>query len=303
MEERYYSFNRYLRERFGCRVHKIGMDAGLPCPNKEKNGGCVFCLNEAFCPPSRKPLPVHEQIKQGIESGKNRFHAERFMAYFQARTNTAAPPAVLKEIYDVIRAFPEIVALAIGTRPDCVDEQRLDLIASYAKKYEVWMEYGLQSIHDKTLKTINRNHTGEDFIHAYRMTKERGLKVCVHLIIGLPGETEEDILETAGEMGRLAVDGVKIHPLHVVKGTLLAEQYRTGDYTPWEMERYARTCVKFLELLSPTTVIQRLTADCPPEYLIAPGWITDKTGVVATIASLMEDAGTVQGRKAVEGGR
>jgi radical SAM protein (TIGR01212 family) len=302
-KERYYKFSEYLKERFGCRVHKVSLDAGFSCPNKDGRlgeGGCIYCDNRAFSHNSRisTPPPVEEQIKNGIEFGKRRYNAKKFMVYFQAYTNTYASPDVLKEKYDVVRKFDDIVGLAIGTRPDCVNEEILNLIEGYTSDYEVWIEYGLQSIHGKTLKLINRNHTYKDFLKAIEMTKNRNIKICAHIIIGLPGETEEEILQTAKALAQLKVDGVKIHPLHIVKGTKLEELYREGKYKPLEMEDYVELAVKFLQLLPEDMVIQRIAADCPRELLVAPEWLNNKQLVLNMIEKLLEEKDTHQGKLA-----
>jgi len=299
--ERYYKFSKYLKERFGERVHKISVDAGFKCPNLDgtlSNKGCIYCNNYAFSPALRvKNLSLEEQIEKGIEYGKKRFKAKKFIVYFQPFTNTYAPLKILKERYDVVRKFSEVVGIAIGTRPDCIDEEKLSLIESYTEDYEVWIEYGLQSIHDKTLKIINRNHTYSDFLKAVEITKGRGIKICAHVIIGLPGETRKDMIETAKECGRLKIDGIKIHPLHVVKATQLEKMYKDGKYTPMDIEFYVDTVVEFLQYLSPDTVIQRITADCPSEYLVAPFWIDLKDKVIKMIEDRLEKEDIFQGKK------
>jgi len=164
----YYKFSDYLKKRFGCRVHKITVDAGFSCPNIDgtlSNNGCIFCDNYSFSPPVRtKNIPLTKQIEEGIEYGKRRYKAEKFIVYFQPYSDTYAPVDILKERYDIVKNFPDIVGISIGTRPDCIDEEKLSLIQGYTERYEVWIEYGLQSIHDRTLKLINRNHTYRDYL-------------------------------------------------------------------------------------------------------------------------------------------
>ena len=291
----YYKFSDYLKERFGCRVHKVSIDAGFSCPNKDgklSKDGCIYCDNRAFSPPVRNTnskkgykkisngARIETQIETGIKMGRERYGAEKFIVYFQAYTNTYAPLGILKERYDVVRKFKDIVGISIGTRPDCVDEEILDLIESYSKDYEVWIEYGLQSIHDKTLKLINRHHTYEDFLKAVKLTRKRNIKICTHIIIGLPNETKEEMLETAKALAKLKIDGVKIHPLHVVKGTKLEELFKKGKYKPLELDEYVNIVTEFLQYLPSDTVIQRITADCPKEFLVAPLWILDKNAVL-----------------------
>ena len=283
----YYKFSQYLREHFGARVYKVGVDAGFSCPNRDgriSKDGCIYCDNRAFSYNTRiGAKPVTEQIERGMKFGRERYGAEKFIVYFQAYTNTYAPVAVLKETYDTIKQFQNIVGIAIGTRPDFVNEEILDLIQSYAGDYEVWLEYGLQSVHQKTLEVINRNHTYEDFLKAYELTKKRNIKICAHLIIGLPEEGKSEIVETAKEMGRLKLDGIKIHPLHIIKGTKLEELFERGLYRPLELEDYVDILKEFLNYLWPGTIIQRITADCSREFLVAPEWILDKNRLLNLI--------------------
>lgn len=302
---RYRSFSSYLRERFGERVQKVSIDAGFTCPNRDGTkalGGCTFCNNQGFSPPTRvEPREIAAQIRQGIEFVRRRAKARKFLAYYQAFTNTYAPVEVLKERYDAIRSFPEVVGLVIGTRPDCVPEETLDLIAGYARDYHVWVEYGLQSARDETLALINRAHTAADFEDAVERTRRRSrrdldLHICAHVILGLPGETREDMLHTARFVARLPLDGIKIHLLHVLRGTPLEAQYRKGSLRTLGMDEYANLVCDFLELLPPQMVIQRLTGEAPPEYLVAPRWCLDKHKVLAAIHSALETRATHQGR-------
>lgn len=299
--ERYCRFSTYLRKRFGCRVHRVSVDAGFSCPNRDgtlSTGGCVFCENRAFSATRRSPgTPLREQVVLGMERARARFAAEKFLVYFQANTNTYGPAGVLKERYDVIREFPDVVGLCVGTRPDCVDEGKLALLESYSNGYEVWVEYGLQSVHERTLRFINRNHTYRDFLTAFARTRKRNVRIGVHVIIGLPGETEKDILETAREMGRLAPDGIKIHPFHIVKGTKTERLLEEGAIRPMEEPWYADICTRFLEYLDRKTVVQRLSADCHPDFLVAPQWLSEKSRVLREIDAAMEQMDRAQGRK------
>ncbi|MCK4905382.1 TIGR01212 family radical SAM protein [bacterium] len=332
----YYKFSEYLKERFGCRVYKVSIDAGFSCPNKDgklSKDGCVYCDNKAFSLNSRTPSkPIETQIENGIAFSRQRYGAKKFIVYFQAYTNTYLPqtdmptkglmaglpaqgfvtglPAsalvagatldILKERYDVVRKFKDVVGISIGTRPDCVNEEILDLINSYSKDYEVWLEYGLQSIHDKTLKLINRRHTYEDFFKAVDMTRKRNIKICAHIIIGLPNETKEEMMETAKALAKLKIDGVKIHPLHIVKGTKLEEIFKKGKYKPLELDEYVNIVTEFLQYLPPTTVIQRITADCPKEFLVAPEWILNKQLVLNMIDKRIEEKNTYQSKHFVD---
>ena len=274
----YYKFSTYLKERFGTRVHKVSVDAGFSCPNRDgtiSKDGCIYCDNRAFSFHNRsdKTLSLAGQIREGITSAKKRFKAKKFIIYFQAHTNTYAPLELLKKTYDTIKSFDDVVGLSIATRPDCVNKEILELVASYADSYEVWIEYGLQSIHNKTLDFINRGHKYEDFLKAVEQARNYNIKICAHVIIGLPGETKDMMMATAKELARLKIDGVKIHPLHIVKGTKLQELYNKGEYKPLELDEYLDILSNFLSYLWQKTVVQRINASCPKDLLIAPSWI------------------------------
>lgn len=287
----YYKFSRYLKERFGCSVYKITVDAGFNCPNIDgilSRDGCIFCDNYAFSPPVReKGISVEQQIEEGIVFGKQRYKATKFIVYFQPYSNTYASLKILKARYDIVKKFPDVVGISIGTRPDCIDREKISLIETYTKDYEVWLEYGLQSVHNRTLKLINRNHTYQDFLEALNITTNKNIKICVHIILGLPEETREDIIKTAKECSRLNLDGIKIHPLYVVKNTALERMFQEGRYKPLEMKDYVDITVQFLAHLNPSMVVQRLTADCPKNYLVAPLWINHKQDVLRLLESTM----------------
>ncbi len=296
----YYRFSEYLRERFGCRVRKITVDPGMGCPGRDSSGagGCVYCLPEGFYR-GRRDLPLKGQIETGLsDAGKGKNPAEKFIVYFQRRTNTYAPLEKLKRVYDSVLGFPEVAGIAIGTRPDCVNGEILSLIGSYCGRYEVWVEYGMQSSNDETLKRINRGHSFGDFLRAVEMTRKHpGIKICAHLIIGLPGEGMDDFIDSARETALLALEGVKLHPLHIMKGTALASSYLKGGLNLLDLEGYAGAVSEVLERLHPDTVIQRLTADCPEKFLIAPAWMRDKNRVLKTIERVMESRGSYQGKR------
>ncbi|MCM8772199.1 MAG: TIGR01212 family radical SAM protein [Candidatus Omnitrophica bacterium] len=295
----YYKFSEYLKNKFNCRVHKIPVYAGFTCPNLDGTKsfkGCIYCNNYAFSPSLKYSESLEEQIKKGIEHGKKRFKAEKFIVYFQPYTNTYAPVEILREKFDVVKKFQEVVGISIGTRPDCIDEKKLDLIESYSINYEVWIEYGLQSIHEKTLKLINRNHTYMDFLKSIEMTRKRNIKICAHVIIGLPGENKEEIIETAKECGRLKLDGIKIHPLHVLRNTELEKMYYDGKVKLLNMEEYIEILADFISFLHPETVIQRLTADCKREYLVAPIWLLEKQKMLKHLELKMEKESIYQGK-------
>lgn len=296
----YCKFSDYLLSRFGAPVRKLSVDAGFSCPNRDgkiSTVGCIFCQPRGFSGQNADPkIPVEEQLRAGIARSRG-LKPVYYMAYFQPYTNTYAPLPRLESVYAMIRKFPEIKALAIGTRPDCVDEPIMSLIASYCPEYEVWLEYGLQTVHDPTLQALRRGHTAKDFYRAVELTRKYpDIKICAHVMLGLPGENEDQEQETAKTLARLAVEGVKLHPLHVVKGTAVAEAFAQGNFQPLAEDAYVHRVVGFLEHLRPDTVIQRLTADCPAPWLIAPAWVQTKQKIILAIENHLRSQGTHQGR-------
>jgi len=293
----YYSFNSYLKERYGTRLRRISLNAGFSCPNKESGkGGCIYCNELGFSRFAGRDVPLREQIERSMVVLKEK-GVEKFIAYFQNATNTNAEPGKLKTAYDVIKEYPEIVALCISTRPDCVDDEKLDLIASYTGNYEVWMEYGLQTIHDRTLEAVNRAHTFEQSVIAIEKTAQRSIKTGVHIILGLPGESEEDMIATAKKISTMPVSGVKLHVLHVLRDTELERMYRENKIKLLERDEYVGIACSFLENLKPDCAILRLVSDARGEYLIAPWWINDKLSVIDQIDREFEIRGTRQGSK------
>lgn len=298
MSEKYYKFSTYFKNKgFKERVQKITVDAGFSCPNRNgkiSDNGCIYCNNEGFSPNTRKNFgSIEEQITKGIKHSS----AKKFIVYFQAYTNTYAPLDKLKQIYDSARKFENVIGISIATRPDCVNKDVIGLIASYTKDYEVWIEYGLQTIHRETLEFINRGHLYEDFLKAVDMTRnKKDIKICAHVIVGLPFEDKGMIIETAKSIGALRLDGVKIHPIHIIKGTRLEGLYKEGRFKVLELDEYVDLAVNFLEHLWPETVIQRISADCPKELLIAPSWILDKSNLLQQIEEKLSERDTYQGK-------
>lgn len=299
---RYKRFSKFLKEKYGCRVYKIGINAGFSCPNRDgtiSEGGCIFCNNEAF---GRAEEPVKEQIEKGIKFTSKRYGAKKHIIYFQSYTNTYASPRKLEMLYGVIKDYDSVVGLSIGTRPDCIDDEKLDVIEKFCGDYDLWMEYGLQSTNNKTLDFINRGHSYSDFLDAVELTrKRRDIKISPHVIIGLPGEDAEDFKNTAREMGRLKVDGIKIHPLHVIRDTPLAKLYESGRFTPMSLEEYIDYAASFLEYLWSETVIQRITATCPEDMLLAPGWLNMTGTVINRVNLRLKGINSSQGRLFSEG--
>jgi radical SAM protein (TIGR01212 family) len=300
MDKRYTDYNSYLRRIFGCRVQKISIDAGLTCPNRNGRvgtGGCIYCnARGSGTGAAAGGLSVAEQIVRSQTAMARRYKAEKFIAYFQSFSNTYAPVPVLKNLYDGAVSVPGVVGLSIGTRPDCVDASVLDLIQSYTDRYLVWVEYGIQSIHDATLKRINRGHDAACFEKAVALTRNRGIHICVHLILGLPGENRQMMLETAETISRMGIDGVKLHLLYVIKGTPLETLYQQGMYRCLEQQEYVDIVCDVLERLPREMVIQRLTGDPHPEELAAPLWSLQKSQTFSMIQETLIERNTWQGK-------
>lgn len=278
-DKRYNQYSAYLKKKFGAKVYKITIDAGFSCPNRDgtiSRGGCIFCdEGGSFSQAHSNKLSVEGQIETGIQNLSQRFKAEKFMAYFQAYSNTYKPVSELEKIYNSSLENSKIVGISIGTRPDCVDEDKLKLISSYKDDYYTWIEYGLQSVHNKTLARINRGHDYDCFLRAYERTKELGINVCAHVIFGL-WETHDEIMQTAQELARLKVDGVKIHMLCALENTKLAKMYEDGEISFMSEDEYVSTVCDFLEYLPPDTTIHRLAGNGLSRTLIAPQWLGAK---------------------------
>jgi radical SAM protein (TIGR01212 family) len=281
------TFGQAMLRRYGERVHKVALDAGFTCPNRDGTkgiGGCTFCNNASFSPNDRRPPSVREQIAAGRRVIAKRTGARRLIAYFQAYTNTYADAASLARQYDEALAEPDVIGLAIGTRPDCVPGAVLDLLADYQQAgYEVWLELGLQSAFDDTLVRVNRGHGFAEYRQAIREAHRRGLKVCTHLIIGLPGETPQHNRTTLERVLDLGVEGLKLHPLHVVKGTQLANEWRRSDYQPLRLDEYVAITADLIEAAPPDIVYHRLTGTASPSILLAPAWCAKKWAVLNAI--------------------
>ena len=278
-DKRYNQFSAYLKNKFGAKVYKITIDAGFSCPNRDgtiSNGGCIFCDDGgSFSQAHSNLLSVEEQVNIGAETLKKRFKAQKFMSYFQAFSNTYKPVSELEKIYNSSLNHPDVVGISIGTRPDCIDDDKIKLISSYKDDYYTWVEYGLQSIHDKTLKKINRGHDFDCFLRAYEKTKQAGLNVCAHVIFGL-WESHDEIMQTAQRLATLGIDGVKIHMLCALEGTKLANMYKNGEIDFMSEDEYIQTVCDFLEYLPQTTTIHRLAGNGLSTELIAPRWIGKK---------------------------
>ena len=291
-----------LLRRYGQRVHKLAINAGFTCPNRDGTkgrGGCTFCNNQSFSPNAQEPPSVTEQIAAGRAVLARRTGARRFIAYFQAYTNTYDRIDRLRARYDEALGIPDVVGISVGTRPDCVPEGVLDLLAGYrAQGREVWLELGLQSADDRTLERVNRGHGFAEFQSAVRAAQRRGIKVCAHLIIGLPGEGRESALWSLERVLNTGVAGLKLHPLHVVRHTRLAQEWGRGDYAPLTLDAYADICADLIEQTPASVVFHRLTGTASPAILLAPRWCACKWAVLNRIEAELTRRGTRQGDRA-----
>ncbi|MCF6148517.1 MAG: TIGR01212 family radical SAM protein [Candidatus Kuenenia sp.] len=296
---RFFPFSEYLKEKFPFKVHKIALHAGFTCPNRDGRvgvGGCTYCANESFSPNVKEPyLSIKEQIQKGKSFQKQRYGAEKFIAYFQSFTNTYADVNTLKVYYEEALADQDVIGLSIGTRPDCINEETLNLINTYTEKYHVWIEYGLQSIHDETLKRVNRGHEYKSFVDAINLTKKTCINICVHVILGLPLETCDDMMKTADAVAEMGIQGIKLHHLYVAKNTTLAEEYFRGNVKTLDVHEYVQLVADFLERIPPDVTVQRLVGDTHGNFLISPVWKASKAGITAMITQELEKRGTCQG--------
>jgi radical SAM protein (TIGR01212 family) len=298
--KRFYDLKSYFFNRFHDRVYKISLDAGFTCPSRDGNcttGGCSYCDGRGSLLRQQGQLP---SITKQLEYGKSLYarlrKARKFIAYFQTGTNTYAPLNRLRSLYNEALSVPDVVGLAIGTRPDAITPEVVDLLSAYARNKEIWLEYGLQSMHEQTLLRINRGHGLQAFDEAVQMAAGCGVNLCVHIILGLPGETPEMMLETADYVAQLPIKGIKIHSLLVLQGTPLCGDYKAGLFSLMSREAYAELVVKFLEKTPPDVVIQRLTAEGYRDVFVAPSWARNKLQVLQQISNSFVARGSWQGK-------
>ncbi len=291
----YNNLSGYFRKKYGRRLLKICIDGGFTCPNRDGTcgtGGCIFCGERGAGEHIDPTLSIKEQVKKALKSADP---CEKFVAYFQNFTNTYADVATLKKRYDAALIDDRIVALAIGTRPDCIDEEKAALISSYKERCDVWVELGLQTASDKTAKLINRGYKTELFERAVKILHSKGIDVVTHIIIGLPGEGTREIEETVKFFTRLPTWGIKIHSLYIMRDTALERMYNEGRFEPISPEEYINHAVYVLKNIPKETIVHRITGDCPKGLLIAPDWNTDKHKIIAMIVKHMEELGLSQG--------
>ena len=301
MTERYRTYNRWLRERFGRRVHKVVVDAGFTCPNRDgavATGGCTYCNNNSFRPPHAiRTEPIREQVDRGIRYLRKRVEADKFIVYFQPFTNTYADTVRLERLYAEALDHPDVVGLAIGTRPDCVDAEKIAMIDAFARRTTVTLEFGVESIHDDTLRRVNRGHDYRAFLRARELCRGRNFLVGAHVVIGFPWETREQWLAMADEMSRVGVDMLKIHHLHVVRGTALGAAHLARPFRLMTFDEYRDVVCEFVERLDPSIVIERLFGEAPPGLLLGPDWGLDRNRILDGIRQRMESRDVRQGSR------
>lgn len=303
-ERPFNAYPNYFRRVFGERVQKLSIDAGFTCPNRDgklSEGGCTFCNNDAFSPSYCQPeKSVGQQLDEGIEFHKARYRrASKYLAYFQAFSNTYADIDHLKKVYQPALDRDDVVGLVIGTRPDCIDERKLEYFARLSEQKYVIIEYGVESCYDRTLQRINRGHDFETSVKAIQQTHDYGIKTGAHLIFGLPGETEKDMFEEARIISSLPLDNVKFHQLQVMKGTLMEKEYLSNpdDFYFFELDEYVAFMCDFLELLSPKIVVERFASEAPPWFILASAnWGLRNDQVVQLIEKELRNRNSWQGK-------
>lgn len=302
LAERVNSYGQDVLRRYGERVHKIALDAGFTCPNRDGTkgtGGCTFCNNVSFSPAANLKQTVAQQIAQAQGRIHRRTRAKKFIAYFQAYTNTYADVAELESLYRAALELPGIVGISVGTRPDCVSPEVLALLDRLrGEGHEIWLELGLQSAFDASLERVNRGHTFAEYRATAVAARQLGIPLCTHLIIGLPGETEYHYHATLDAVLEVGVDGLKLHPLHVVKHTMLAYQWRRGGYQPLSQPDYIRVAADLIERTPPAVIFHRVTATAARDILLAPMWCAEKWNVLNGIERELRRRGSRQGTRA-----
>ena len=297
---RYNTYRPYIKEKLGYRVNKLSVDMGFTCPNRDGNlavGGCVYCNNDSFVPPyARARFSMHQQITNGMDYLRKRFKAEKFIVYFQSYTNTYDSVEKLEEMYRNALKYEDVIGIAVGTRSDCIDEEKISMFEELAKDYYVSLEFGIESIYDKTLEFMNRGHDYQSVLDAIEMSKGRGFEIGAHIIVGMPTETKEEMLAMAGEVSSLGIDVFKVHNLHIVRNTPLARMYKKEPFSLFNFEEYIDFIIEFLERLSPDMVIERLFTDTPHQLLIAPDWGKSHLQILQAIEAELERKDTYQGR-------
>jgi radical SAM protein (TIGR01212 family) len=303
-KRRYNSYSEYFKKEFGTRVQKVTVDAGFTCPNRDGTlsyGGCSYCNNNAFNPSYCNPKKsINQQIEEGIIFHQKRYRrAKKYLAYFQPYSNTYAPVDKLKNIYNEAIANPNIFGIVIGTRPDCIDDEKLEFFKELSEKTYLVIEYGIESCYNKTLQKINRCHTFEQTAEAIIKTSEKGIKTCGHLILGLPGETRQEILAQAPIISKLPLTTVKLHQLQIFRNTSMAEDYKQNRniYSDFSLDEYLDLVIEFVERLNPSIVVERISGEAPPRFLVSPSWGLIRTDeILRMFEQKLEERNTWQGR-------
>jgi radical SAM protein (TIGR01212 family) len=296
---RFNSYGSYLRRRFGCRVSKVNVDGGFTCPNRDGSkgtGGCIYCNNTSFSPPGTQPaVPIEVQMAEGMAYHRHRLGSEKFIIYFQKFTNTYAPADRLRDLFGRALDNPDVLGISVGTRPDALEDDALRLLEELARSRYVCIELGLQSMDDDRLLAINRGHTLADYLRAVDRIAGRGIELCTHLIYGFPGESRDDFLRTADLIASLPVASLKVHQLHAVRGTRLAEIYHEGRFIPLSHADYVAAVCDFLERLPATVAIQRLYGSAPLAIRVAPSWDLKNNQMWYSVVNELKRRGTWQG--------
>lgn len=299
-EVRYNSYGRFLKEKFGQRVHKVPVHAGLTCPNRDGTvavGGCTYCNVNSFTPGAARALaPIKEQVQAGIDYLKKRLGVNAFIVYFQPYSNTYAPLEQLERLYEEALKHPEVVGLSVGTRPDCIDDAKLVYFEQLSRDYFVTLEYGIESVHDETLRMVNRGHDYACTVQAIKSTASRGIYVGGHVILGFPNETEAQMLNVADKVSELPLNFLKIHNLHIVRYTEMAKEYAKKPFHLFSFEEWMDMVCRFLERLSPQIIVERLYGDAPKEILLAPQWGKSGGEIIHAIQQELERRNTYQGK-------
>jgi hypothetical protein len=304
MRPRYNGYGPWLKQHFGSRVYKVSVDGGFTCPNRDglvARGGCTYCNNDSFRAGGVSARDsVEDQVRKGISFLSQRYQAEKFLVYWQHYTNTYAPVERLRDLFTrSLQADPRVVGLSIGTRADCVENQKLDMLQELAKTHYVTLEYGLESIYDSTLERLNRGHDGACYEDAVRRTRERGLPICTHVILGFPWETREEMLAYPDYLNGLSINFLKIHHLHIVRHTALGREYVANPFRTFSYVEWIEFVCDFLERLSPAMVVQRLYGWAPNDDLIAPRWDKSKAEILRDVQAELERRDSWQGKKCV----
>ena len=302
-EKRYNDFSSFIRRKFNTRVQKVSIDAGFTCPNKDGTkgvGGCTYCNNNTFNPDYCKPIkPIKQQINEGIEFFSKKYKTQKYLAYFQAFTNTYAPLADLKKMYEEALAHEDVIGLVVATRPDCIKDEVLDYLEELAAAGNfIKLEFGLESTKNETLEAINRCQTHEEAIDAFKRADGRGLHLGGHLILGLPGETKEDMMNHAKMVSQLPINTLKIHHLQIVKHTMMAVQFKKTPemFTFMELDEYIDFVVDFVEKLKPEIIIERFFSESPASMLIHPKYGLKNFEVKHLVEKRLEEREAMQGR-------